>query len=81
MVRNRLFAPRRVTTEFFAKRKSSLRFALKGQTDAHIAQSVERFLGKEEVIGSIPIVSTSIGAFEQVLECDFEWFNLSLVEG
>ena len=25
---------------------------------AHIAQSVEHFLGKEEVIGSIPIVST-----------------------
>ena len=26
--------------------------------DAHIAQSVEHFLGKEEVIGSNPIVST-----------------------
>ena len=25
---------------------------------AHIAQSVEHFLGKEEVIGSIPIVGT-----------------------
>ena len=27
---------------------------------AHIAQSVEHFLGKEEVIGSNPIVSTRI---------------------
>ena len=27
---------------------------------AHIAQSVEHFLGKEEVIGSNPIVSTNI---------------------
>jgi hypothetical protein len=27
---------------------------------AHIAQSVEHFLGKEEVIGSIPIVGTSL---------------------
>ena len=26
--------------------------------EAHIAQSVEHFLGKEEVIGSNPIVST-----------------------
>ncbi len=33
---------------------------LKWQTDAHIAQSVEHFLGKEEVIGSIPIVSTKV---------------------
>ena len=29
---------------------------------AHIAQSVEHFLGKEEVIGSIPIVSTRISS-------------------
>ena len=28
-------------------------------TDAHIAQVVEHFLGKEEVIGSNPIVSTN----------------------
>ena len=27
---------------------------------AHIAQSVEHFLGKEEVIGSIPIVGSSM---------------------
>jgi hypothetical protein len=27
---------------------------------AHIAQSVEHFLGKEEVIGSIPIMGSSI---------------------
>ena len=31
-------------------------------TDAHIAQVVEHFLGKEEVIGSNPIVSTRLGA-------------------
>jgi hypothetical protein len=30
------------------------------QVSAHIAQSVEHFLGKEEVIGSIPIVGSSI---------------------
>ena len=29
-----------------------------GKKSAHIAQSVEHFLGKEEVIGSNPIVST-----------------------
>ena len=29
-----------------------------GKRSAHIAQSVEHFLGKEEVIGSNPIVST-----------------------
>jgi hypothetical protein len=29
------------------------------QIVAHVAQSVEHFLGKEEVIGSIPIVSSS----------------------
>jgi hypothetical protein len=27
---------------------------------AHIAQSVEHFLGKEEVTGSIPVMSSSI---------------------
>ena len=33
-----------------------------GELIAHIAQSVEHFLGKEEVIGSIPIMgSTSFG--------------------
>ena len=31
---------------------------------AHIAQSVEHFLGKEEVIGSNPIVSTRFGECE-----------------
>ena len=30
-----------------------------GKKSAHIAQSVEHFLGKEEVIGSNPIVSTT----------------------
>ena len=34
---------------------------------AHIAQSVEHFLGKEEVIGSNPIVSTKLIAL-----CYFE---------
>ena len=33
-----------------------------GKRSAHIAQSVEHFLGKEEVIGSNPIVSTRLGA-------------------
>ena len=28
---------------------------------AHVAQSVEHFLGKEEVAGSIPVVSTNSG--------------------
>ena len=30
---------------------------------AHVAQSVEHFLGKEEVEGSIPFVSTSFNRF------------------
>ena len=29
---------------------------------AHVAQSVEHFLGKEEVTGSIPVVSTTRGS-------------------
>ena len=33
---------------------------------AHIAQSVEHFLGKEEVIGSIPIMGSRIY---------YEWFS------
>jgi hypothetical protein len=32
---------------------------------AHIAQQVEHFLGKEEVIGSNPIVSTTSGVDRQ----------------
>jgi|SwirhisoilCB2_FD_contig_123_73239_length_522_multi_5_in_1_out_0_2 hypothetical protein len=32
------------------------------QNFAHIAQSVEHFLGKEEVTGSIPVVSTTCGS-------------------
>ncbi len=39
------------------------------QVVAHIAQAVEHFLGKEEVIGSNPIVSTSIDAVE-LSRCD-----------
>src|SRR6185312_10999206 len=38
-----------------------MRFA-QGNTYAHIAQSVEHFLGKEEVTGSIPVVSTTRGS-------------------
>ena len=33
----------------------------KKHTNAHIAQSAERVLGKDEVIGSNPIVSTIVG--------------------
>ena len=33
----------------------------KGQAFAHIAQSVEHFLGKEEVTGSNPVMSSSYG--------------------
>ena len=32
---------------------------------AHVAQSVEHLLGKEEVVGSIPIVSTSFSKAKQ----------------
>jgi hypothetical protein len=38
--------------------KQASSFALYSSA-AHIAQSVEHFLGKEEVIGPIPIVGTS----------------------
>jgi hypothetical protein len=31
----------------------------KDQKAAHVAQSVEHFLGKEEVTGSIPVVGSS----------------------
>ena len=34
---------------------------------AHIAQQVEHFLGKEEVIGSNPIVSTIFFIFSNIL--------------
>ena len=40
----------------FLRSENSVRLAKRA--DAHIAQSVEHFLGKEEVIGSNPIVST-----------------------
>ena len=38
------------------------RFPLQPQQmcDAHVAQSVEHFLGKEEVTGSIPVVGSII---------------------
>ena len=32
--------------------------SIKGQAFAHIAQSVEHFLGKEEVTGSNPVMSS-----------------------
>jgi hypothetical protein len=41
-----------------------------GQKDeeiAHIAQSVEHFLGKEEVTGSIPVVSTSFKGYDRII--------------
>jgi hypothetical protein len=42
------------------------RFIRKLSDVAHIAQSVEHFLGKEEVIGSNPIVSTICRALSAV---------------
>ncbi len=35
------------------------------QNSAHVAQSVEHFLGKEEVEGSIPFVSTILSITSQ----------------
>tara|TARA_B100001057_G_scaffold19443_1_gene17936 strand:+ start:1931 stop:2245 length:315 start_codon:yes stop_codon:yes gene_type:complete len=40
---------------------------------AHIAQSVEHFLGKEEVIGSNPIVSTRFGECKGLSRCTTKW--------
>ena len=34
------------------------RFRLSGAPEAHVAQSVEHFLGKEEVTGSNPVVGS-----------------------
>jgi hypothetical protein len=31
--------------------------------EAHVAQSVEHFLGKEEVMGSIPVVGSSVALY------------------
>ena len=45
--------------------KRLVKVSAQAETNAHIAQAVEHFLGKEEVIGSNPIVSTSIEAVEQ----------------
>ena len=39
---------------------SPFHFPLFSEVIAHIAQSVEHFLGKEEVIGSIPIMGSRI---------------------
>ena len=39
--------------------------------EAHIAQSVEHFLGKEEVIGSNPIVSTISFPYGSVMESGY----------
>lgn len=33
--------------------------------DAHVAQSVERILGKDEVTGSIPVVGSAVPALEE----------------
>ena len=38
-------------------------FTTQGRTKAHIAQVVEHFLGKEEVVGSSPIVGTRFVKF------------------
>ena len=38
----------------------SFHFPLFSEVIAHIAQSVEHFLGKEEVIGSIPIMGSRL---------------------
>ena len=42
------------------KQPPTFHFPLFSGSDAHIAQSVEHFLGKEEVIGSIPIMGSRI---------------------
>ena len=34
------------------------RFRLSGASEAHVAQAVEHFLGKEEVTGSNPVVGS-----------------------
>tara|TARA_B100000959_G_C14573972_1_gene457072 strand:- start:340 stop:525 length:186 start_codon:yes stop_codon:yes gene_type:complete len=49
----------------FAVGKRLVKVSAQAEPGAHIAQAVEHFLGKEEVIGSNPIVSTSIEAVEQ----------------
>jgi hypothetical protein len=38
---------------------------------AHIAQLVEHFLGKEEVIGSIPIVGSTFGFLARLCPCPY----------
>ena len=43
----------------FAVGKRLVKVSAQAETSAHIAQAVEHFLGKEEVIGSNPIVSTT----------------------
>ena len=48
-----------------------------GKKSAHIAQSVEHFLGKEEVIGSNPIVSTRLDAMTQY--CDDLFFRAAVL--
>ena len=53
--------------------RSIIRTTLNGfwleKATAHIAQSVEHFLGKEEVIGSNPIVSTRVRGCSGVSRC------------
>ena len=44
--------------------------SIKGQAFAHIAQSVEHFLGKEEVTGSNPVMS-SIFSWESAVLLGF----------
>src|SRR5690606_38813981 len=45
-----------------------------GTTHAHVAQSVEHLLGKEEVDGSIPFVSTTFGPLH-LARPSFHQFN------
>ena len=47
---------------------------------AHIAQSVEHFLGKEEVTGSNPVMSSRFSAIAGLVFCLFLFkFNIKLL--
>jgi hypothetical protein len=59
----RTFAARRATNKdvragYIEANYVSPWVACRGLIDAHIAQSVEHFLGKEEVTGSIPVMGS-----------------------
>ena len=42
------------------------RLPLQNLGDAHVAQLVEHFLGKEEVTGSIPVVGSSFRSLREL---------------